>query len=601
MTDFWKKHKYHICLVLLIAGTACIPLGLDACVIDAKHRLSAAFVNLLTAGIASFCYGRMFESRNIGLAGSLLYTWCPYRCSDLYIQGDLRGGVAWSVVPIVILGLVQLYRSFGGAWVTLTVGFCLLAAFSPALFLIAVGSAVVTFVVMGKKSLCKPILICVGKTVVATAVISVVLLFPFLLQMRDTSLVGARIPENFRMMGMYLIQYLSIFPTEGSGLGVAQTGAVGIQSMGVGAAAVALVFLYLWSLFVHKIPRDDSRRVLCIVGILMLLSSNRFPWDLLQNKNMLFSIVLAWMQSPAKWGVAACGGLIWIACYMLQRLSAQGIFREFDGWKVNLEKENLSNTDVLQTGSLQTEGHKADSFEPDASKADSPETGSGKKSLNKLVLFWLPVLALLASLPMLVDYVIVGEELFEHLDKMSAFLNVFETNGSLLYRLFVIGINIITAVIAYISFSKGLQSGEEGLLGAVIYVLLPARILLLYRAANVEACVIMAFLPLAVWVLCRICRGAMKGKERLVVVPFVLVIAFVTGYGCIGYSSIRQDVVSIAATLLICVLFGMGSYWRNAAQGAKGRAALLSAGVIALTYGTWLLNDILMNGWEIFR
>lgn len=563
MTDFWKKNKRNICLVLLIAGLASIPLGTDVCVMDARHKLLVALVNLLTAAIASFCYGGMFGSRNIGLAGSLLYTWCPYRCSDLYIQGDLGGGVAWSVFPIVILGLVQLYRSFGGAWVTLTVGFCLLAVFSPALFLVAVGSAAVTFVVMGKKSLRKSVLVCVGKTVAATAVVSTGVLFPFLLQMRDASFVGARIPENFRMMGMYLIQYLSIFPTEGSGLGVARTGAVGIQSMGAGAAAVVLVFVYLWSLFVQKIPKDSSRRVLCIVGILMFLSSNLFPWDLLQNKNMLFSIVLAWMQSPAKWGVAACGGLIWIACYMLQRLPIGDVFRKFDAWK-----------------------------------ADLPETDTS----GKLVLFWLPVLALLASLPVLVDYVIVGEELFEHLDKMSVFLNVFGTNSSLCYRLLVIVINVVTAVIAYLSFSKGLQSREEGLLGAVIYVLLPARILLLYQVADVAACMIISFLPLAVWALCRIFRGTMKGKKRLVVASFVFVIALVTGYGCTGYSSIRQDIVLTAVTpLLICGLFFIGCYSRNASQGAKGRVALLSAGVIALTYGTWLLNDILMNGWEIFR
>ena len=569
MTDFWKKNRYHICLILLIAAIVSIPLGMEDCVLEAKQKLLYVFVNLLTAGIASFCYGRMFENPNIGLAGSLLYTWCPYRCSDLYLQGDLRESIAWSVFPIVILGLVQLYRSFGGAWVTLTVGFCLLATFSPALFLIAVGSAAVTFVVMGKKSLRKPILICVGKAIPVTAVVSAVLLFPFLSQMRDVSFVGARIPENFRMTGMYLIQYLSIFPTEGSGLGAMQTGTVELLSMGVGAAAVVLVFVYLWSLFVGKIPKDGSRRVLCIVGILMVLSSNLFPWDLLQNKNMLFSIVLAWMQSPAKWGVAACGGLIWIACYMLQRLPVQGILREFDAWKVNL-----------------------------------PETGSRKKSLNKMALFWIPVLALFASLPMLVDYVIVGEELFVHLEKMSAFLNAFGTNASLLYRLLVMGINIVTAVIAYISFSKGLQSREEGLLGAVIYMFLPARSLLLYQAANIEACVIMAFLPLAVWGLCRICREVMKG--RLVTAPFILLTAFVTGYSCIRYGSIRQDVVSIAVTLLLCVLFGLGGDWRNAArcriaQRAKGRAALLSAGVVALTYGTWLLNEILMNGWEIFR
>ncbi len=592
MTDFWKKSKRNICLVFLIAGAASIPLGMETCALDVRQKLVSALVNLLTAGIAAFCYGRMFESRNIGLAGSLLYTWCPYRLSDLYIQGNLKEGIAWSVFPFVILGLVQTYRipaearsaddaaeqaesgkrtmQKNHAWVTLTIGFGLLAAFSPAFFLVAVGGAAVTFLVMGKKSLRKETLVCVGKTILATAIISAVVLFPFLMQMRDASFVGEQIPENFRMMGMYLIQYLSIFPTDGSGLGVAATGAVGLQSMGVGVAVVALVFLYLWNLFVRKIPRDGSGRVLCIVSILMILSSNLFPWDLLQNKNMLFSILLAWMQSPAKWGVAACGGLIWIACYMLKRLPVGSFLREFDVRKANLEK------------------------------ADSREAGSWKKAPGKLVLFWLPVLALLASLPMLVDYVIVGEELFAYLDKMSTFLNGLGSNTSLLYRLFVIGINSITAVIAYLSFSKALESRYEGLLGAVIYVLLPARIRLLYTVADVKAYTIMAFLPLAAWALCRICRSGMKGKERLFIAPFILAAAFVTGYGCMGI-----DVVSAAITLLVCVLFFLGCYRSGSTEGAngivKGRATLVSAGILAFIYGTWMLNDILMNGWEIFR
>ncbi len=502
-------------------------------------------MTIVTALVAFLCFSKMFGDKKIGIAGSLMYICCPYRLHDLYIQGNWKESLAWSFVPIIIWGLMKLYQNAkesekkNSAWLILTVGFGLLAACSPTFFFLAMGSALLTFVMMGKRSLNKSVLVCVGKTVIATALVSAWTLVPFLLTMRDASVVGAMIPENFRMEGMYLIQYLTFFSIEKNGLGI---------------LAVVLVFVYLWSLFVGKIPKDDSVRVLGIAGILMLLSSNLFPWDLLQNKNMLFSILLAIMQSPAKWGVMACGGLIWVACYMLQ---------------------NLPWSEML--------------FKMDAIKVDSL-----KRSF--LARFWLPVLALWVSLPMFVDYLVVGEELFQHLEWISVFAGRFGMKSATMYRLYIIFINLVTALVAHLSFFKGLKSRELGLLGAVIYVMLPTRILLLYKLADMEIYTIMAVLPLAVWVLCRICSGLMKGREKLLAPMFVAIVALATGIGCM-----EQNKATMMVTMLICVLFGIGCYFQSKEYGSNGKMTLLSAGVIALVYGNYLLNDILMNGWEIFR
>ena len=40
-------------------------------------------------------FSGMFRRREIGLLGSMFYTWCPYRISTLYCAGDLRESAAW--------------------------------------------------------------------------------------------------------------------------------------------------------------------------------------------------------------------------------------------------------------------------------------------------------------------------------------------------------------------------------------------------------------------------------------------------------------------------------------------------------------------------
>ncbi len=66
---------------------------------------------------------------------------------------------------------------------------------------------------------------------------------------------------------------------------------------------------------------DFAKKMLWVSAVLIVLSTNVFPWNFLQGKNMLCSIVLALLYTPAKLGIAADLGLIVTACVFLSVLA----------------------------------------------------------------------------------------------------------------------------------------------------------------------------------------------------------------------------------------------------------------------------------------
>lgn len=301
MTAYLKRNQVNLYLLFVIVGVASLPVLSDG---------RAVLVNVVTALITYGCFGRMFGTKTIGLLGSMLYTWCPYRCST--------GDVAWVFVPIVLWGLVSLYgeneteKDRKRSWLILTAGLGLLAFSSVTLFCIMAMAVLLFFCLMGKESFCKEKVLSVVKTLGLTLVIGGYPLVSRLLQLRDPSVAGSLIPENFRMSGAYPAQYLGLFATADAG--------AKYPELGMGAAVLLLAILYLWGLFVGKIKDSFGKKMLLWILVLLWLGSNLFPWDLLQNKNLLFSVVLAILQSPVTWVIPAYAGLVWVACRVLQKL-----------------------------------------------------------------------------------------------------------------------------------------------------------------------------------------------------------------------------------------------------------------------------------------
>lgn len=157
---------------------------------------------------------------------------------------------------------------------------------------------------------------------------------------------------------------------------------------------------------------------------------------------------------------------------------------------------------------------------------------------KKLALFSVPVLALTASLPILVDYNILGADWVFHISRIEALadcirrgelsvriesmwmaghgyansifyadtwlvfpalLRILGFSMNSTYLIFLAAVNIATACISYISFSKCFCSRYIGILGCALYTLAPYRIYNMYNRAAVGEFLAMMFLPLLVW------------------------------------------------------------------------------------------------------
>ena len=287
------------------------------------YKWAMLLYNLGTIVTAYVCFSKCFNVREAGMIAGMLYTWCPYRLSEMYLVGDLGEIAGWMFFPLLILGLKRLYMengeedSYGSLWVLLTWGYSLILLTSTVLLFGAVCMTVLLLLYMGKRTLRKMTLMVIGKTAAAVLLINAWFLVPMLLRTREPSAVAVLIPRDIRGKGMYLMQYLTTFSWGGDSVELTANGLRDAQAMGPGIAVILLGLVLIWMLFTGQCRQDKgfdfTRRMLWVSGTIMFLSVNLFPWDLFQDKNALFSILLALMGTPAKLGIAACVGLIFVA------------------------------------------------------------------------------------------------------------------------------------------------------------------------------------------------------------------------------------------------------------------------------------------------
>ena len=286
----------------------------------AALKWSFFLLNLLTAFIAWICFQKITQSQAIGIMGSLLYTGCPYRCSEMYQMGNLEEIAGWAVLPVVLLGLWMLYqeceekKSGDASWTVLALGLCLLTVSSTVVLSVGMILVVLTLLLMGRKTLQRRVLAGLGKAWGTSLAVGAWFLIPMLARMRDAQVVGPMIVSDFRSYGTYLIQYLTVFPRAGMQVRTLQNGMAHAQAIGPGIAAVLLAVLYLGKRFVGEDNLGGKHlwrealpvgRMLGVSVILLFLSSHLFPWDMLQDRNMLFSCLLALLCTP-EIGRASC-------------------------------------------------------------------------------------------------------------------------------------------------------------------------------------------------------------------------------------------------------------------------------------------------------
>ncbi len=321
--------------VFLIVPGVLHRMGLS---LQAAYKLYLWAVNIATAVCSFLCFEKCFHRQDMGLVGSLLFTWCPYRLSSLYVVAQAGEAAAWCFLPLLLLGLVRLYagedkqKGVGRTWVLLTAALLLILSASMTVFVIAAGMCVLWLFLLGKRALSKDVRLTVGKTVLATGLLGAWFLIPLLYFVyKNTELLGNLILQDVRSGGLSWAVYLMTFFGAGTSENFWENGMAGTQSLGMGFAVTACVLFFLWSLFTGRYAQKEKKPLckrLAVLGlVLAYLSTSSFPWELLQNKNLLFSLFLGWMQSPAKWGIGACAVFILLSCQTLYLEREEGWYR----------------------------------------------------------------------------------------------------------------------------------------------------------------------------------------------------------------------------------------------------------------------------------
>lgn len=238
-----------------------------------------------------------------------------------------------------------------------------------------------------------------------------------------------------------------------------------------------------------------------------------------------------------------------------------------------------------------------------------------------LVIISVPVFALISSIPVMVDYNIVGADLIYHLLRIEALtesirrgelavrigsmwlsghgyassifygetwltipalLRILGFSMTSAYRVFLVLVNLATAWIAYISFSKCFQSRLIGVFGCALYTLAPYRIYNIYNRAAVGEFTAMIFLPLLVWGFYRIYTEDPEGKGYL----WNWVMPVIGFSGIIQSHALTCEMVGFFVVLLCLIL------WKKTFQ---KRTFMVLCSVIGMTIAVnvWFLVPFL--------
>lgn len=207
---------------------------------------------------------------------------------------------------------------------------------------------------------------------------------------------------------------------------------------------------------------------------------------------------------------------------------------------------------------------------------------------KKLVYFGIPALAILTSLPLFVDYIMVGADLGFHLLRIEflaqslaqgiiptrvepmwlfghgyanslfycdtflivpAILRLIGFPMVIAYGGYIFLVNLATAIIAYICFKGIFRDGVTGMFGSMLYTLAPYRVYNIYNRSAVGEYTAMIFLPLLCYGFYLIFTQDTEKKEyrHYWLLP-------VLGFSGIIQSHVLSCEISGVFTILLCLL-----------------------------------------------
>lgn len=293
-----------------------------------SYILYCIALNIATAAIAWYCFGKMFRDDVIGLVCSALYTLSLFRVFRLLMTGAVGDGSAFTFLPLVIYGIYLVFeaetqdREFRNSWIVLGIGYA-------GLIQTHVLSCEITALVTILFCLCylprlfekERFLKCVQGAFFSLG-LSLWYLVPFLdyFFTQDVKIRHAS-ARTIQSRGVTFLQELHTFWSFQNMTGEGREQYAYPTGPGMFLIFGVVVFFLLLLLGVlrkengpeQKIARKSA--VLCC--ILLWMATDRFPWDWLQSTSRIASTLISSLQFPYRFIGWATVLLVVAAGYLL--------------------------------------------------------------------------------------------------------------------------------------------------------------------------------------------------------------------------------------------------------------------------------------------
>lgn len=279
--------------------------------IQASYHIFVIVVNLLTTFISYYCFKRLFNNSNMGLAGATIYVLSLYRLENLYSRAAVGEYCAMIFFPMILVGMYEILKNKKEKKYippTLLLAFGLSGVIHSHILscVIVAGFILLTCVIFIKRVLKPDVFFRLVSVVAITVLLSLDFIVPFLdyytLDFKVNSAEWGVI--YIQNMGSHLIQIFSMLVNAQDIMYSPSFGIAAEITIGVGVVPLlgTLIFVYLL-LTGGKRQFVNTDYTLAVYAFILFVisvfaSTCYFPWDQLSHMNGLFERVIGIIQFP---------------------------------------------------------------------------------------------------------------------------------------------------------------------------------------------------------------------------------------------------------------------------------------------------------------
>lgn len=304
--------------------------------IQSAYKIFVAAMNLGTVVIAYLSFGRMFQSRRIGVLGSLIYSLSLYRLMDTYTRAAVGEYLAMMFFPLVLCGFYLIFTETSKEnWKKYAVltAFGLTGLIQNHVLSCEMAAVVILLacLILIRRVFQRYVFRSLVLGALLTVLLNVGFLVPFLefyggeYYINADMWVGSTV-GFFQENGIFPIQLFSLFQHSNGGAWNTVAGVSNEVTTGVGIIFLLGIVLFGYLALCHY---QECRRVknfqaagICLIfgGLFLYMSTSLFPWDAIADWGEPVRRLVYILEFPWRLLAPATALLTFVTCFTISAL-----------------------------------------------------------------------------------------------------------------------------------------------------------------------------------------------------------------------------------------------------------------------------------------